>query len=135
MSRLIFFSISKRLIIKYFVTFVFKFSLLGLLLSCNIDKLNINNSDDEHPNDLISVEFKDNSDTFNVNDEYHFKVNTEIDKSSILVSSNNGVIKISEVKEYDFVIYPSTKGILTLRFYKNEKGLRKEIYKTDLLVN
>jgi hypothetical protein len=50
------------------------------------------------------------------------------------VTSNNGLIKLSDYEEFDFVIFPKKHGKLTLRFYESKDGLNTEIYTTNLMI-
>lgn len=106
----------------------------GLFLACSMRQQDKEDSEKIPENDSITIEFNDNPQTFRLNEEYHFRLNTQIDKKSILVTSNNGLIKLSDNEEFDFVIFPKKHGKLTLRFYESKDGMKTEIYTTNLMI-
>ncbi len=119
----------------------FRFSMItvsilfcGLLSACSMRQQVKKDSEKTPENDSITVEFNDNAQTFRLDEEYYFRLNTQIDKKSILVTSNNGLIKLSDNEEFDFVIFPKKHGELTLRFYESKNGLKTEIYTTNLMI-
>ena len=85
--------------------------------------------------DSIKIEFKDNPIAYKVDKVYWFNIITKIDKTKIIVTSNNGKVMISQDKMYDYLIKPSKKGQLTLRFYENKNGIKAEIYKFELQID
>jgi len=80
-----------KLKIFRFIIIIVSLLLVGLLLSCNMRTQDKMDSKETSNNDLIMIEFDYTIGTFKINEEYHFRLNTQIDKKSILLNSNNGI--------------------------------------------
>jgi len=109
------------------------FSINSSILSSN--KLITKTSQDLVSIDNIKIEFKNQPKEFIIDNDYWFKIITKIDKTKIIVTSNNGKVMISQDKIYDYLIRPSKKGQLILRLYENKNGIKTEIYKLELQIN
>ncbi len=107
----------QKIISFRFSTIIVSILFFGLLLACSMGQQDKKDSEKTPEIDLITIEFNDNTQTFRINEEYHLRLKTQIDKKSILVTSNNGLIKLSDNEEFDFVIFPKKHGELTLRLF------------------
>jgi hypothetical protein len=123
-----------KLNLKYILLVI----LIGLLINSSVlatYKSTTKTSQNVDTIDCIKIKFKDKPIAYKVDKDYWFKIITKIDKTKIIVTSNNGKVMISQDKMYDYLIKPSKNGQLILRFYENKNGIKVEIYKFELQID